>query len=153
MALKGRNTTIIRNKKAGFEYQLEERIEAGIQLTGTEVKSLRNGKASLQEAYCTIVNDELFIRNMNIAEYDEGSYNNHIPTRDRKLLVRSREISKLKKATEQKGYTIIPTKLYFNDRNLAKLEIALGKGKKSHDKRETIKGRDTQRELDRYNKY
>ncbi|MEZ4827069.1 MAG: SsrA-binding protein SmpB [Bacteroidia bacterium] len=151
--MKGRNTTIVSNRKAGFEYQLEERFEAGILLTGTEVKSLRNGKASLQESYCDFRQEELYIVNMNIAEYEEGSYNNHIPTRERKLLLKKKELRKLVKATEQKGYTVVPTKIFFNDRNLAKIEVALAKGKKVHDKRDSIKDRDTKRELDRHNKY
>ncbi|MDX2246126.1 MAG: SsrA-binding protein SmpB [Bacteroidia bacterium] len=153
MTIKGRNTTIVSNRKAGFEYTLEDRLEAGILLTGTEVKSLRNGKVNLQEAYCAFQGEELFIWSMNIAEYTEGSYNNHVPTRERKLLLKKRELQKLKKAIEQKGYTIVPIKVFFNDRNLAKVEVALAKGKKIHDKRDSIKDRDSKRELDRHNKY
>ncbi|MEZ4774842.1 MAG: SsrA-binding protein SmpB [Bacteroidia bacterium] len=153
MTIKGRNTTIVSNRKAGFEYQLEERFDAGVLLTGTEVKSLRNGKVNLQEAYCAFQGEELYIWGMNIAEYTEGSYNNHVPTRERKLLLKKRELQKLKKAIEQKGYTIVPIKVFFNDRNLAKIEVALAKGKKIHDKRDSIKDRDSKRELDRHNKY
>lgn len=153
MTIKGRNTTIVSNRKAGFEYQLEDRFDAGVLLTGTEVKSLRNGKVNLQEAYCAFQGEELFIWSMNIAEYTEGSYNNHVPTRERKLLLKKRELQKLKKAIEQKGYTIVPIKVFFNDRNLAKIEVALAKGKKIHDKRDSIKDRDSKRELDRHNKY
>ena len=153
MSYKSRNTTIITNRKAKFEYQIDERFEAGIVLTGTEVKSLRIGKASLQEAYCTIRKGEAFIVNMNIAEYAMGTYNNHEPARERKLLLTKKEILKLKKGLEQKGQTIVPLKLYFNDRNLVKLNIGLAKGKKAADKRETIKDRENKRELDRLRKF
>ena len=149
MAEKGRNETVIRNKKAKFEYSLEEIFTAGMVLKGTEVKSLRAGKASLQEAYCYLEKDEVFIRNMNISEYDKGSYNNHEPVRIRKLLLNKKEIRKIRKGLDQKGYTLIPLKVYFNDRNYAKMDIALGKGKKVADKRETMKERDTKREMDR----
>lgn len=146
---KGRNQTVIQNRKARHEYIFEETFTAGIVLTGTEVKSLRSGKANLQEAYCTVRGGECFISGMNIAEYDKGSYNNHAPLRERKLLLTKREIGKLQKGLEQKGFTIVPVKLYFNERNLAKLDIALARGKKLHDKRETLKEKDTQREMDR----
>ncbi|MEM6803332.1 MAG: SsrA-binding protein SmpB [Bacteroidota bacterium] len=149
MAEKGRNETVIRNKKAKFEYSLEEIFTAGMVLKGTEVKSLRAGKASLQEAYCYLEKDEIFIRNMNITEYDKGSYNNHEPTRIRKLLLNKKEIRKIRKGLDQKGYTLVPLKVYFNDRNFAKMDIALGKGKKVADKRESMKERDTKREMDR----
>ena len=151
--MKGRNTTIITNRKARFEYQIEEKFEAGLVLTGTEVKSLRHGKASLQEAYCTVRSGEVFVINMNIAEYEMGTYNNHIPTRERKLLLSKKEIAKLQKGLEQKGQTIVPLKMFFNDRNLVKLEIALAKGKKVADKRDSIKDRDTKREMDRLQKF
>ncbi len=149
MAEKGRNTSVISNRKARYEYQFVETFTAGIVLKGTEVKSLRAGKASLQEAYCFIKDEEAFIKNMEIAEYDKGSYNNHEPKRDRKLLLKKREIRKIRKSLDEKGLTLIPTKLYFNDRNLVKLNLALAKGKKMHDKREDIKKKDTKRELDR----
>lgn len=147
--MKGRNETVIQNRKAKFEYEWLEKFEAGIQLTGTEVKSLREGKVSLQEAYCLVQDGEVFIKGMNIAEYTQGSYNNHEPQRTRKLLLKKKEIEKLAKGTEQAGNTIIATKVFFNDKNLAKLNIALARGKKIHDKRETIKERDTKREMDR----
>ncbi len=154
MGEKGRNEVVVSNRKARFEYELLETFQAGIMLTGTEVKSLRNGKASLQEAYCYIHNGEAFVKGMNIAEYDKGGYANHDPVRERKLLLKKKEIGRLKKGLEQKGYTIVPLKLYFGDRNLAKLDIALGKGKKIHDKRDAIKERDSkreaQRQMDRY---
>lgn len=146
---RGRNTTVIQNRKARFEYFLEDTFTAGLVLTGTEVKSLRLGKANLQEAYCIIEDEEVFIRGMNIAEYDKGNLFNHEPTRKRKLLLTKREIKKLKKGIDQKGFTIVPVKVFFNERNIAKVNIALGKGKKIHDKRDTVKKRDTQREIDR----
>lgn len=149
MADKGRNEVVVSNRKARFEFELLETLQAGIMLTGTEVKSLRQGKANLQEAYCYIEKGELFIRGLNIAIYDKGGYSNHDPVRVRKLLLKKREIQKLKKGLDQKGYTIVPLKLYFGSRNLVKLDIALGRGKKIHDKRDSIKDRDTKREADR----
>lgn len=149
MADKGRNELVVSNRKARFEYELLDTLQAGIMLTGTEVKSLRQGKANLQEAFCYIDKDEAFIRGLNIAIYDKGGYSNHDPVRVRKLLLRKKEIQKLKKGLDQKGYTIVPLKLYFGKRNLAKLDIALGRGKKIHDKRDSIKERDTKREADR----
>lgn len=149
MAEKGRNTTVIQNRKARYEYKLEDVFSAGIVLKGTEVKSLRAGNASLQEAYCFIENGEVFIKDMTINEYENGSYNNHDPKRLRKLLLSKREIKKLVKATEVKGFTIVPLKLYFNKRNYAKMDIAAAQGKKNYDKRNSIKERDTKRELDR----
>ncbi|MEM7370663.1 MAG: SsrA-binding protein SmpB [Bacteroidota bacterium] len=147
--LKGRNTVIVQNRKARFEYSLEEVLTAGMALKGTEVKSLRLGKASIQEAYCIIEKDEVFIRGLTIPEYPQGNIFNHEPTRTRKLLLTKKEIRKLRKGIEQKGNTIVPLKIFFDDRNLAKINIALAKGKKIHDKRESVKKRDTQRELDR----
>lgn len=149
MAEKGRNSNVITNRKARFEYQILDTYSAGIVLQGTEVKSLRAGKASLQEAFCYIRKDEAFIKNMDIAEYDKGSYNNHDPKRDRKLLLRKREIRKIRKSLEEKGQTLIPLKMYFNERNLVKLDLAIAKGKKIHDKRDSIKEKDTKREMDR----
>ena len=128
MPLKSRNETIVQNRKAKFEYEWIDQYEAGLSLTGTEVKSLRHGKASLQEAYCTVEKDEAFILKMNIAEYEQGSYNNHEPQRKRKLLLKKREIENLRKGIEQQGNTIVPIRLFFNDQNLAKLQIALAKG-------------------------
>ena len=149
MALKSRNETVVQNRKAKFEYEWIEQFEAGLSLTGTEVKSLREGKVSLQEAYCTVEDEQVFVVKMNIAEYEQGSYNNHDPIRKRKLLLKKREIEKLRKGIEQQGNTIIPIRLFFNDKNLAKLMIALARGKKVHDKRDSIKERDTKREMDR----
>lgn len=150
MADKGRNSNIITNRKARFEYHFLEEYEAGIVLQGTEVKSLRNGKASLQEAYCFVDdNGELFIANMNIAIYDKGSYNNHDPKRLRKLLLKKKQIMKIKSKLEEKGLTLIPTRLFFSERNYVKLGLALAKGKKLHDKRDSIKEKDTKRDLQR----
>ncbi|MDX2286192.1 MAG: SsrA-binding protein SmpB [Bacteroidia bacterium] len=149
MSEKGRNSTVIQNRKARHEYFIEEELTAGIVLTGTEVKSLRSGKASLEEGYCYVEQDEVFVKGMNIAIYEQGSYNNHDPFRTRKLLLKKREIRRLAKSTERQGYTIVPLRLYFNDRNLVKVDIGLAKGKKLYDKRETLKERDVQRELDR----
>ncbi|RMG25752.1 MAG: SsrA-binding protein SmpB [Bacteroidetes bacterium] len=153
MAEKGRSQTVITNRKARHEYHILETFEAGMALKGTEVKSLRNGKASLQEAYCTVENGEVFIKGMNINEYSHGNIHNHPPMRKRKLLLKKREIRKLRKALQEKGLTIIPLKVYFNERNLAKVSIGLAKGKKLYDKRQDIKERDNQRELDRQMKY
>ncbi len=139
----------IKNKKASFEYFLLEVFSAGIVLTGTEIKSIRTGKASLKESYCAFTGDELFVRNMHISPYEYGTYNNHEPKRERKLLLTSRELRKLKGKLEEKGLTLIPTRLYINESGLAKLEIALAKGKKLYDKRDTLKQKDQQREIDR----
>ena len=119
-------------------------------LTGTEVKSLREGKASFNDSYCIFQNGELYIRSFHISEYSHGTVNNHDPVRERKLLLNKRELKKLEAKIKEKGYTIIPLRLFFNEKNLAKLEIGLGKGKKLHDKRESIRQRDTERELKRY---
>ncbi|MBO9682890.1 MAG: SsrA-binding protein SmpB, partial [Flavisolibacter sp.] len=121
-----------------------------IVLTGTEVKSLREGKASFNDSYCIFNKGELWIKSFHISEYSHGTVNNHDPVRERKLLLSKRELKKLEAKIKEKGYTIIPLRLFFNEKKLAKLEIGLGKGKKLHDKRETIKQRDTERELKRY---
>jgi len=139
----------IKNKKAGFEYFLLEKHIAGIVLTGTEIKSVRAGKANITDAYCTFTGGELFVRNMHIAEYDFGTYNNHEPKRERKLLLQARELRKLKAKLEEKGLTLVPTFLFINERGLAKLEIALAKGKKLHDKRDTLRSKDIRREIER----
>ncbi len=139
----------IKNKKAGFEYFLLEQYTAGIVLTGTEIKSIRSGKASLNEAYCAFSGHELFVRNMHIAPYSHGTYNNHEPKRERKLLLTGRELKKLKARIEEKGFTLVPVLLYINENGFAKLDISLAKGKKMHDKRETLKSKDIQREIDR----
>jgi SsrA-binding protein len=139
----------IKNKKAGFEYFLLEKFIAGLVLTGTEIKSIRAGKASINEAYCAFSGNELFVRNMHITEYDYGTYNNHEPRRDRKLLLTSRELRKLKARLDEKGLTLVATRLFINEKGFAKLEIALGKGKKLYDKRETTKKKDVEREMER----
>ena len=143
------NGIVIKNKKASFEYFLLEFFTAGIQLTGTEIKSIRLGKVSLREAYCTFINDELFVRSMHIAEYKFGTHYNHDPKRDRKLLLNKKELKKLYTKVREKGLTIVPVKLFINERGLAKLNIALAKGKHFFDKRESLKKRETKREIDR----
>ena len=139
----------IKNKKATFEFALQERVIAGIQLHGTEIKSIRLGNAGINESFCEFQGDELFVINMHIAEYEFGTYANHVPKRPRKLLLKSTELKKWKKKVKEKGFTIIPTLLFVNDKGLAKLELALAQGKKIHDKRDTIKDKDVKRQLDR----
>ncbi|MDZ7716625.1 MAG: SsrA-binding protein SmpB [Balneolaceae bacterium] len=141
-------TPTIKNRKARHEYNVEETYEAGIVLKGTEVKSLRDGKASLQEAFAYLQDDEVYLRDMYIKRYKHGSYANHEERRPRKLLLNKREIRELDKAVSQKGYTIVPLKLYFK-KGYAKVLIGLARGKKKYDKREDIKERDTKRELER----
>ena len=138
----------IKNKKAKYEYELLDKFIAGIQLLGTEIKSIRNNKASIAEGFCTFVKDELYIRNMHIAEYANSGYVTHDPKRERKLLLNRQELDKLKKKLI-KGQTIVPLKLFINDKGLAKLQIALAQGKKQHDKRHDLKEKDTKRQLDR----
>ncbi len=139
----------IRNKKARFEYHLEETFTAGMVLTGTEIKSIRNNKASILEAFCVFQNDEVWIRNMFINDYKNSSFYSHKPKGDRKLLLNKREIKKLEKWMKDKGNTIIPTKVFINEKGWAKVEIACAKGKKLHDKREDLKAKDDQRAMDR----
>lgn len=139
----------IKNKKVRFEFELLDDFVAGIVLTGTEMKSIRNGKASIMESFCVVRDGELFIRNMYIQEYENGSYNNHEPRRDRKLLVTRLELRRLEKKLRDKGLTIVASKLFINDKNLAKLSIHLARGKKLHDKRSDLKDKDTKREMDR----
>ncbi len=134
------------NRKARFEYKIEETFEAGLVLTGTEVKSLRLGKASIQEAYATIYKEEAWLINSTIEEYKQGTRYNHEPKRQRKLLLKRREIKKLIGALKTKGVTLIPLKLYFNQRGIAKLQLGLATGKKQHEKRDAIKERDWKRE-------
>ncbi len=141
----------IKNRSAYFEYFIDDKYIAGIMLLGTEVKSLRAGKASFNDSYCLFNNGELWLKSLHIAEYSHGTVNNHDPIRDRKLLLSKREIRKWEnRLKKEKGYTIVPLRLFINDKNLMKLEIGLGKGKKLHDKRETIRQRDSDRELKRY---
>lgn len=140
----------IKNRSAYFEYYIDDKYTAGIMLKGTEVKSLREGKASFNDSYCIIHGNELYLRSFHISEYSHGTVNNHDPVRERKLLLNRREIKKLESKIKEKGYTVVPLRLFFNEKNLAKLEIGLARGKKLHDKRETIRQRDTDREIKRY---
>jgi len=142
----------VKNKKAYFNYEILEEFTAGMVLVGTEIKSLRLGKAALTDCYCYFVGHELFVRGVNIAEYAWGSINNHAPKRDRKLLLTERELTKLLRASQDKGITIVGLRLFINDRGLAKLVIELARGKHEYDKRETIKQRDAARELDQIKK-
>jgi SsrA-binding protein len=146
------NKINIKNKRAYFDYDIIEKYVAGIQLSGTEIKSLRLGKASLVEAYCYFIKNELWIKGFNIAEYFFGTYNNHMPLRERKLLLHKKELQKLDRKTKESGLTIIPLQAFITDRGWAKIEIALAKGKKSHDKRESLKLKDAKREMDRIKK-
>ncbi len=139
----------IRNKRSTFDYELLEKFTAGIVLVGTEIKSIRMGKASLVESYCYITNNELWIKNMNISEYFYGSYNNHEARRERKLLLNRKEIKKLDRKTKESGLTIIPVKLFLNEKGFAKVQIALAKGKKQHDKRQSLREKDDKRQIDR----
>ena len=146
----GKDVSIsIKNKRASFEYLLLQEFTAGIQLTGTEIKSIREGKASIADAYCTFKGDELFVINMHIAEYSFGTYNNHEPKRDRKLLLTKRELHKMQAKVKEKGFTIIPTLLFINEKGLAKLTISLARGKHHYDKRESLKQKDIKREIAR----
>ena len=139
----------IKNKRASFDYIFTETYTAGIVLTGTEIKSIRLSKASLVDTYCTFINNELWVKNMHVAEYFYGSYNNHVARRDRKLLLDRKELRKLRQAVKNPGFTIVPTRLFINEKGLAKLAIALARGKHEYDKRESIKERDDKREMDR----
>ena len=139
----------IKNRRASFDYIFTETFTAGIVLTGTEIKSIRLSKVSLVDTYCTFINNELWVKNMHIAEYFYGSYNNHVARRDRKLLLDRKELRKLQQAVKNPGFTIVPTRLFINEKGLAKLVIALARGKHEYDKRESIKERDDKREMDR----
>ena len=143
----------IKNRKATFDYELVERFTAGMKLVGTEIKSIRNGKVNLTDSYCQFLGNELFVKNLHIAEYEMGNINNHIAKRDRKLLLNRKELQKLEKKIKESGLTIIPVKLFVNDRGLAKLEIALARGKKTYDKRESLKAKDAKRDIDRVMKH
>lgn len=140
---------VIKNKKASYQYYLINTYTAGIQLTGTEIKSVREGKVSLAESYCVFISNELFVRDMHIAEYSLGTHYNHEAKRDRKLLLTKRELKKLSLKVNEKGFTIVPVKMFINEKGLAKLEIALAKGKHFYDKRDTLKKKDIQREIER----
>jgi SsrA-binding protein len=140
----------IKNRSAYHDYFIEDKYIAGIVLAGTEVKSLRDGKASFNDAFCFFHKGELWIKSLHISEYTFGNLNNHIAVRERKLLLNKKELKKLEAKIKEKGYSIVPLRIFFTEKNLAKLEIGLGKGKKVYDKRETIKERDTEREMKRY---
>ena len=146
------NSVNIKNRKARFEFAIQEEFVAGIQLLGTEIKSIRESKASIGEAYCVVQNGEVFLRNSYVDEYENGGHFNHEVRRDRKLLLNRTEINKIHKKLKTKGWTLIPLNLFVNEKGLAKLKIGLGQGKKLHDKRESIKDRDNKRALDRLKK-
>lgn len=139
----------IRNRQATYEFELLDKYIAGIVLTGTEIKSIREGKVNLQDGYAYFKDGELFVKGVTISPYAQGTHYNHEPARERKLLLKRAELRKLESRSEEKGLTIVPTRLFINDRGLAKMEVALAKGKKVHDKRDAIRERDVRRELDR----
>ena len=147
------NQVNIKNRRATFDYEIGDTFTAGLVLTGTEIKSIRQGKASLADTYCIIQNGEVWVKNMYVAEYFYGTYNNHLERRDRKLLLNRKEIAKLEKADQQPGFTIVPLRLFINERGLAKLVIGIARGKKAYDKRQSIKDSDAKRDLDRIRKH
>jgi SsrA-binding protein len=139
----------IKNKKASFNYEFIEKYTAGIVLTGTEIKAIREGRVNFTDSYCVFYGDELWIKGLHISEYSYGSYNNHEPKRERKLLLTKKELLKIKKRITEKGLTIVPIRLFVNEKGWAKLVIAIARGKAKYDKRQDIKARDTKRDLDR----
>jgi SsrA-binding protein len=143
------NDINIRNRQAGFEFELLDKYIAGLVLRGTEIKSIREGKVNLQDGYCYFNNGELFAKGVTIDQYAQGTHYNHEAQRERKLLLKRTELIKIEKRVEEKGLTLVPTRLFINDRGYAKLEIAIGRGKKLHDKRNTLKDRDAKRELNK----
>ena len=147
--LRKKSPVQIKNRKASFEYFFIEEFTAGLVLTGTEIKSIRAGKASLVDTYCTIIHGEMWVKGMSISPYFYGSYNNHEQKRDRKLLLTRREIARLESATKQTGYTIVPTLVFIDENGRAKMDLALCKGKKAFDKRQTLKEKEDRREMDR----
>jgi len=149
---KERKDICIQNKRASHDYEFIQKYIAGIVLTGTEIKSLREGRASLVDAFCFMINGSMWAKNIHIAEYEYGSYNNHSPKRDRKLLLNRLELNKIEPKIKEKGLAIVITKFFINDRGLAKLEIAIARGKKQYDKREDLKTKDANREMDRAKK-
>jgi SsrA-binding protein len=142
-------TIEISNKRANFEFAIIDSLSAGIVLTGTEIKAIRAGKANLSDGYCLFIDHELFVRNMHISEYEKGGHYNHEPKRDRKLLLQKKELRKWEGKIKEKGLTIVPLRLFINDKGIAKLEIGLAKGKKHYDKRQDLKSKDAKREIDR----
>ncbi len=153
MAKEKQRTVNIKNRKASFDYVLLDKYTAGLVLTGTEIKSIRLGKASLVDAYCVIIAGEVWVKGMNISQYFYGTYNNHAARRDRKLLLNRREIHKLQNAIKSPGFTIVPTLLFIDENGRAKLDIHLARGKKSFDKRETLKEKEDRRDIDRQFKH
>ena len=143
----------IKNKRARFEYQILDKFIAGIQLNGTEIKSIRLGKVTITESFCAFKKDELWIRGMHIAEYEFGNYANHEPKRERKLLLNRQELDKLQKKLKNQGLTIVPLLLFINEKGWAKLEIAIAKGKKLHDKRDSLKEKNMQRDIEKVKRY
>ena len=143
----------IKNKRASFDYEFIDVFTAGIVLTGTEIKSIRAGKAGLVDTYCYFVQGEMWVKNMYVAQYLQGSYNNHVERRERKLLLNRKELRNLEADAKNPGFTIVPTRLYINENGLAKLDIALAKGKKEFDKRQTLKEKEDRREMDRARKF
>ena len=143
------NQITIKNKRASFNYELLETFTAGLVLTGTEIKSIRLGKASLVDTFAIVEHGEVWVKNMYVAEYFFGTYNNHAPRRDRKLLLNRKEIRRLQTAAKDRGFTLVPTRLFINERGLAKLVLAIARGKKEYDKRQSIRERDDRREMDR----
>lgn len=152
MSKKLSSTVSIKNKKAGFDYEFIDKYEAGIKLLGTEIKSIREGKASIKEGYCAFSEDELYVYNVSISPYENASFKNHAEKRARKLLLHKKELEKLQKKVQDVGLTIVPTLLFVNNKGFAKLNIAIAKGKKLYDKRENLKEKDTKRDLDRIKK-
>jgi SsrA-binding protein len=140
----------IKNRSAYHEFFIDAKYEAGMVLLGTEIKSMRTGKVSFNDSYCMIIDGEVWIKSLNIAQYSHGTVSNHDPVRDRKLLLHKKEISKIAARLKEKGYTLVPLKIFLNSKNLAKIEIGLAKGKKLHDKRESIKQKDVEREMKRF---
>ncbi len=144
------NQVNIKNRKAHFNYEIGDTFTAGMVLTGTEIKSIREGKASLTDSYCIVDHGEVWIKGMHVSEYFYGSYNNHVARRDRKLLLSKKEIAKIEKESSDAGFTIVPLRIFISDKGFAKIVIGIGKGKKSFDKRQTIKEREEKRNIDRF---
>ena len=147
------NKVLIKNKRASFDYEFIETFTAGIVLTGTEIKSIRLGKASLVDTYCIVERGEVWVKNMYIAEYFYGTYNNHAARRERKLLLNKKEIRSIESAAKNSGFTVVPTKMFINDKGLVKIVIAIAKGKKEYDKRQSLKEQDDKREMKRAFKF
>ncbi|SIN82408.1 SsrA-binding protein SmpB [Chitinophaga niabensis] len=139
----------LKNRSAYFEFAIEDKYIAGMVLTGTEIKSIREGRVSFNDSFCYFSKGELFVKSMHIAEYSHGSYTNHDPVRERKLLLQRKELKKIEKRMQERGYTVVPLRIFLTEKGLAKMEIGLGKGKKLHDKRDSIKSREVDRELRR----